>query len=224
MKIFTPLKKIPKNKIPFPLAEVVSAVEPLLKHGIDGKDGIQGIDGKNGKGGLSGKDGKDGKDAPELDTIIDNLISVIDDDTNGILKKKIHEKINSLEILTQEGPQGLRGPQGFQGPQGDPGLPPEHQIDVALSRIRFRNPTGSWGSWIDLKQVIINEIRDGGIRLGGGGGSGNGGGNDFGIKKNCIDIELTLKDGQEMITGGSLCFDEGGTLILEGDATVHVVN
>ena len=45
-----------------------------------------------------------------------------------------------------QGPQGPQGPAGSQGPKGDK---PAHQwSDTSL---RFENPDGSWGSYVDLR-------------------------------------------------------------------------
>lgn len=52
------------------------------------------------------------------------------------------------------GKQGIPGPQGLQGPQGakgDQGLPPEHEVRQGM--IRFKNPDGTWGQWVQQKQA-----------------------------------------------------------------------
>lgn len=51
------------------------------------------------------------------------------------------------------GPIGPKGPKGDKGDKGDPGLPPEHEIDKDQTRIRFKNPDGTWGDWIDFKKL-----------------------------------------------------------------------
>lgn len=99
-----------------------------------------------------------------------------------------------------QGPQGIQGPQGsigLRGEKGDPGvqgLPPRHEIDTVQPKIRFENPNGTWGEWIDLKRVIVNQM------LGGGGGSGTGGGvsshlllTDIGINTH-DDIDIHIAD------------------------------
>jgi hypothetical protein len=48
-----------------------------------------------------------------------------------------------------QGPQGPRGPQGDPGPDGERGPSPEFQWRG--TEIRFRQPNGNWGKWIDLK-------------------------------------------------------------------------
>lgn len=47
------------------------------------------------------------------------------------------------------GPQGNPGPQGEPGPQGPIGPAPEHEWDG--SRLRFQNPDGTWGEYVNLK-------------------------------------------------------------------------
>lgn len=49
----------------------------------------------------------------------------------------------------KQGPQGPQGPEGPQGPQGETGPAPEHEW--VGSRLRFKNPDGTWGQLIDLK-------------------------------------------------------------------------
>lgn len=48
-----------------------------------------------------------------------------------------------------DGQDGAVGPTGPPGAQGNTGLPPAHEWD--LTQLRFRNPDGSWGSFVDLK-------------------------------------------------------------------------
>lgn len=45
--------------------------------------------------------------------------------------------------------QGPMGPTGPQGPQGGVGDVPEHEWNG--TQIRFRNPDGSWGPWVNLQ-------------------------------------------------------------------------
>ena len=47
------------------------------------------------------------------------------------------------------GPQGPQGEIGPMGPKGPAGKPPEHQWKG--TKLRFKNPDGSWGEWIELK-------------------------------------------------------------------------
>ena len=51
------------------------------------------------------------------------------------------------------GKQGLKGVQGQFGETGHNGLngkPPKHEI--AYNRIRFENPDGTWGEWLDIEK------------------------------------------------------------------------
>lgn len=50
------------------------------------------------------------------------------------------------------GPRNRVGPQGLQGErgkQGKPGPAPEHEWNG--TKLRFQNPDGSWGDFVDLK-------------------------------------------------------------------------
>lgn len=57
----------------------------------------------------------------------------------------VEESVSVVSIGTQ-GPQGPQGEAGEQGSAGADGLAPAHEVDGA--RIRFRNPDGTWGSWV----------------------------------------------------------------------------
>lgn len=47
-----------------------------------------------------------------------------------------------------QGPQGPIGPEGPVGPQGPQGLAPSHEW--LGSELRFKNPDGTWGNYVDL--------------------------------------------------------------------------
>jgi len=47
------------------------------------------------------------------------------------------------------GPQGPRGKEGPEGPQGPIGPMPDHQWDG--TRLRFEEPDGGWGKYVDLR-------------------------------------------------------------------------
>lgn len=49
----------------------------------------------------------------------------------------------------RQGPIGPQGPQGEPGPQGPIGPSPEHEWRG--TELRFQNPDGTWGKWIDLQ-------------------------------------------------------------------------
>ena len=67
----------------------------------------------------------------------------------------------------EQGPPGPEGPPGPKGDKGDTGLPPEHQWDG--TRLRFRNPDGTWGVFVRLK----GDTGGRGPAGAGGGGRGN---------------------------------------------------
>lgn len=97
---------------------------PTGPAGVDGVDGIDGRPGKDGAPGPAGRNGRDGERGPE-------------------------------------GPQGIQGPPGPAGPagrdgrdgadgeDGERGPPPEHEWSG--TKLRFRQPSGAWGPWVDLQ-------------------------------------------------------------------------
>lgn len=53
------------------------------------------------------------------------------------------------------GPQGIignRGPEGEKGEDGENGRPPKHEYKPGM--LRFENPDGTWGEWIDLTKIM----------------------------------------------------------------------
>lgn len=84
-----------------------------------GDKGDQGPEGKPGRDGRDGKDGATGK--------------------NG------RDGIDGADGT--EGKPGLDGRDGKDGKDGKPGNAPEHQVEGY--RVRFKNPDGSWGAWIE---------------------------------------------------------------------------
>jgi hypothetical protein len=87
----------------------------------------------------------------------------------------LDEYLASLKGET--GPQGKPGPQGqsgLKGIKGDPGndgkdgadgQAPAHQIDG--NRVRFEQPSGEWGAWIDLGGIaqVVNSMGAGSLQL-----------------------------------------------------------
>lgn len=62
-------------------------------------------------------------------------------------------------IMGPPGPPG-KSIQGAIGPQGPKGDAPEHEYNDDNDKLRFKNPDGSWGEWIDLKSdKIIQRIQ-----------------------------------------------------------------
>jgi hypothetical protein len=52
-------------------------------------------------------------------------------------------------IEGKQGPQGPRGPEGPRGPTGPVGPRPDHEWKG--TELRFENPDGSWGDYVDLQ-------------------------------------------------------------------------
>lgn len=65
----------------------------------------------------------------------------------------------TLGPKNRTGPQGPAGQQGPQGSVGPSGPAPEHEWDG--TKLRFKNPNGSWGPWIDLKGPKGEKGKDG---------------------------------------------------------------
>lgn len=59
-----------------------------------------------------------------------------------------------------DGTPGRDGIDGVDGLPGEPGKAPEHEI--VGDRIRFKNPDGSWGKWIDFGPAARGQVGGGG--------------------------------------------------------------
>lgn len=81
--------------------------------------------------GEPGKAGKPGKDAPLV-----NENKIITEVVSKIPKPK----------------NGEPGKPGEPGDKGEPGKTPNHEIDSY--KLRFENPDGTWGEWIDFEKLI----------------------------------------------------------------------
>lgn len=66
-----------------------------------------------------------------------------------------------------KGDRGEQGERGEQGAQGDTGPAPEHEWKG--TKLRVKNPDGTWGKWTDLKG---QKGAAGGVFISGGGGGG----------------------------------------------------
>lgn len=64
-----------------------------------------------------------------------------------------------MQIAGPRNKQGPVGPQGPQGPAGPSGPAPEHEWRG--TELRFRNPDGSWGPWVDLEGPKGKDGKDG---------------------------------------------------------------
>lgn len=111
--------------------------------GEDGKDGRDGKDGLNGRDGINGKDGKRGEPGPKGDR-----------GPQGPKGERGYTGIN-----------GRDGKDGKDGQDGKDGAIPDHEIDRATGRIRFKRPDGTWGAWVEIKQRITQSGGGGDILI-----------------------------------------------------------
>ncbi len=49
----------------------------------------------------------------------------------------------------KQGDPGPPGPPGLEGPPGPVGPIPKHEVSSDKSKIRFENPDGTWGEWVE---------------------------------------------------------------------------
>lgn len=95
---------------------------------------------------------------------------VLSDKENTIERELVEGGTSELGILVEIKDSGPSGPQG---------KPPKHEW-LDNSKIRFQNPDGSWGEFVDLvkiKDLDYNSLRNkpsiGGVELRGGLGLGD---------------------------------------------------
>jgi len=67
------------------------------------------------------------------------------------------ERLAKEAAAAREGPPGPAGPPGPEGPSGPP---PEHEWQG--TRLRFEQPDGSWGEYVDLRGPAGMNGRNGG--------------------------------------------------------------
>jgi len=96
----------------------------VVKVGPQGPKGDKGDTGAIGPQGIQGIQGETGLTGPQGEQGIQGLTG-------------------------DKGDTGATGPQGLQGEQGPKGDKPAHQWSG--TSLRFQNPDGSWGSYVDLK-------------------------------------------------------------------------
>jgi hypothetical protein len=68
------------------------------------------------------------------------------------IKREDEEQYSYVDLKGpkgDQGPQGEQGPKGEQGPQGPKGDKPAHEWQG--TSLRFENPDGSWGQFVNLK-------------------------------------------------------------------------
>ena len=163
---------------------------PIPENGKDGLPGKDGICGDPGKDGAKGDKGKDGKDAPDLKTILDKV-------------KPLLPKAAS---------------NGRDGSDGEDGSSPDHELDKKRLRIRFKNPDGTWGDWLELGKELGKLIaRQVGFVNRGGSAP------EMGIWKKCIEKLVCVPSGSQILRGGELCILGVGELKLDGDAEAFIV-
>lgn len=126
---------------------------------------VDSIRGKNGRDGFSiaGKDGKNGRGIETITQPNDRQLDIeLTDGQRLRFSLPKGEKGDSGRDGKDgiAGPRGERGPvgaagrdgvgiQGPKGQKGDTGPAPDHEWRG--TELRFRNPDGSWGKWVDLK-------------------------------------------------------------------------
>lgn len=137
--------------------------------GLRGERGERGLDGANGSDGLSGVDGRDGLPGERGERGLQG--------EQGLRGPQGEAGERGLDGANGEaGAQGERGLQGEagaegkrgpKGAKGDKGNPPKHQIEKRAEgdRIRFERPDGTWGGWVELRQIVKY------VNSGGGGGT-----------------------------------------------------
>jgi hypothetical protein len=132
---------------------------------IRGVDGEQGEKGENGETGERGPQGISGNVGP---TGAEGRLGV-----QG--KKGISGSDGRRGRLGLTGPTG---PRGSKGDKGDTGPAPDHEWNG--SRLRFRNPNGGWGIFVNLQGMV--------------GGRGRSGAEGFSVKQLWESITLVGSD------------------------------
>lgn len=125
----------------------------------DGKDGLPGTHGKDGRDGEQGPIGP----APEHDWVGTNLRFQNPDGTWGEFvdlegpkgergdpgRDGVDGKNGADGKDGADGARGSRGPAGADGDDGERGPMPDHQWNG--TKLRFEEPDGEWGPYVDLK-------------------------------------------------------------------------
>ncbi len=126
--------------------------------GQDGKDGKDGVAGEQGKQGEQGSKGDQGERGPQGDVGPQGPIGP--EGPQGVPGNAGRDgKVGA------RGPAGKPGADGEDGTQGPVGPMPDHQWSG--TQLRFEEPDGSWGKYVDLKGPQGQPGANGG---GGGGG------------------------------------------------------
>lgn len=137
---------------------------------------------------IKGERGLDGKDAPQLEEVIDNLKRYIpapvkgDKGRDAPTMDQILEEVKPLIPIPQDGrdgkdapplhvivkhvldkmpkpKDGKHGKNGKDGKDGKDGKAPAHQVQG--TKIRFKQPNGVWGQWINMsgRDQVVKIIR-----------------------------------------------------------------
>jgi len=73
--------------------------------------------------------------------------------TNGKVYLATDQQVRSINVMFHSGESEAGIVQGEQGEQGETGAPPEHEWSG--TSVRFKNPDGTWGDFVDLKGVAL---------------------------------------------------------------------
>lgn len=163
-----------------------------IRNARDGRDGRDGMDAEPGAPGERGERGERGPAGPvaevdlkkvvlEMWPQVERELKQIPEPRDGVAGKDVTPEMVDRAVAErlaanppatgergtagERGERGLRGstgPRGPAGPEGPIGPMPRHEWDG--TRLRFEQPDGSWGDWVDLKGRA-------GRNGGGGGGS-----------------------------------------------------
>lgn len=112
----------------------------------DGRDGRDGAQGPQGAPGVPGARGRDGDSAYEV---------ARKNGFRGDVDQWLEQMRGPMGEPGERGRDGVNGKDGAQGPRGPEGPPgprgprPEHEWRG--TELRFENPDGSWGEYVDLQ-------------------------------------------------------------------------
>lgn len=159
--------------------KIVARLENGVVFEIADLEALRGERGKDGEtivgpAGQAGKDGKDGRSFKKLTQPSGDRLRIEFSD------RTFEEFTLPAGAKGDRGERGERGADGvgIQGEKGEKGDKPAHEWEG--TKLRFENPDGTWGQWVDLKGKDGKDGKDGkrGFVLNGsssGGGTGGGG-------------------------------------------------
>lgn len=167
------------------------------------------------KDGARGQAGSSGKDAPSMAAILDNIKPLINHGRNGNDAPTLHEILSKVTPLI---PKAVHGNDGRHGLDGEI---PEHEIDKKNLRIRFREPSGRWGKWLEFKKFLENlprQIIQQNISRGGGGIK-----EELGIWKKCIEDNVFVPPNHQLVRAGKICILGSGRLTIGTNAEARAL-